>query len=113
MSTESRFRLAGYRTGGRHWLAMLVASTAGLAVALVHPIGYLVGGALVGLLAYDRRRAVLAGLGFGVLAWLAFALFLFANGTLDPYLATGQSLLVSIAIPVGASVLGSLVRWLA
>lgn len=111
-STETGFPPAAFRTGGLHWLAMLVASAVGLALALVHPVGYLVGGALVGLLAYDRSRALLAGLAFGVFAWLAFALLLFANGSLPQYLATGQALLVSVAIPVVGSLLGSLVRWL-
>lgn len=113
MSAGSPAVPAGYRTGGRHWLAMLVAVGVGLGLATVHPVGYLVGGALVGLLADDRARALLAGLGFGVLAWLAFAALLFANGTLGAYLATGQPLLVSVAVPVAGSVLGSLVRWLA
>ena len=112
MSAGSTWWVADHRTGGRHWLAMLVAVAVGIGTALVHPVGYLVGGALVGLLAYDRWRALLTGLGFGVLAWLAFASVLFANGTLGPYLATGRPLLVSVVIPVGASVLGSLVRWL-
>lgn len=104
--------LDSFRTGGRHWLAVLVAAALGLALATVHPVGFAVGGALVGVLAYNLKRALMAGLGFGLLSLAVFGAVLFANGALDPALATGQMVYVTAAIPLAASVLGSLARGL-
>jgi hypothetical protein len=70
------------------------------------------GGVLCGAVAANRRRALLAGLGFGVLVWVAFALSLAASGDFGAYLAMGQLTAVSAVIPLAAATLGALSRWL-
>ncbi|WP_440006563.1 hypothetical protein [Halomicrococcus sp. SG-WS-1] len=94
----------------RRWSAYAVAAFVGLTLATVHPLGFLVGGALVSLPTRNWRRGLLAGLAFGVLGWLAFAALLAASGSLGRYLDTGRLLAVSVAIPVLAGLVGGLAR---
>jgi hypothetical protein len=94
----------------RRAVAFAVAAVVGLALATLHPIGFLVGGALVSLPTANWRRGLLAGLSFGVLGWLAFAGLLAANGALERYLAMGRILALSVAIPVVAGLVGGLAR---
>lgn len=104
-------RLTAVRTDPRQRAAALaVGAVLGLALAQVHWIGFVVGGALVGLASRSLPRALAAGFGFGVLAWLAFAALLAAHGSLNGYLGTGQLLYVSVAIPLLGGTLGSLAR---
>ena len=51
----------------------------GLVAAALYWAGLFLGGALVGLAAETRKRALLAGAGFGVLVWVVFAVTLLAQ----------------------------------
>jgi len=81
-----------------------------LAVVWVHWLGFVLGGALVALVQPSLRRGLLAGLAFGVVAWLAFAGWLAFTGDLARYLGMGQVLAVSTAMPLLGALLGSLAR---
>lgn len=106
-------RLAALRSNPRtRWLGFALAALVGLALASVHWVGLVVGGALVGLFARDLLRAVAAGVAFGVVALVAFAVWLALSGALGVYLEMGQILAVSVAIPIVGGALGSLVRGL-
>lgn len=96
--------------GFAHWLALVVATVAGLALASVHWLGLVAGGALVGLVATTLKRAVLAGLGFGVFAVVAWLGLAVAGGAFAAVTATGQFVALTAAIGVVMPVLGSLVR---
>ncbi|WP_435178012.1 hypothetical protein [Halorussus sp. AFM4] len=103
--------LAEIRGDARARRAALVAgAVAGLAAARVHWYGLLLGGALVGLVSRDVKRGLLAGVGFGLLAWAVFAGLVASTGGLGAYLATGRLFYLSVGIPVGLAALGSLVR---
>lgn len=93
-----------------HWAGFLLAVVAGLVVASVHWVGLVVGGALVGLVASDLLRALLAGLGFGLLAVTLWAGSLWWVGSLGAVLAMGELALVSVAIGLLTPVVGSLIR---
>ena len=93
-----------------HWLWLVAACLAGFVLASVHWIGLVAGGALVGLVSTTLRRALLAGLGFGVLVLVAWAGLLVWHGSLDGVLATGMLAGLGAAIALVAPVLGSLVR---
>lgn len=90
--------------------ASLLGAGVGLALATVHWIGFVVGGALVALPAARLRTGVLAGLAFGLFGWLAFLATLADAGALGLYFETGQLLLVSTATALGGGLLGGLVR---
>ena len=92
------------------WAAVAAGVALGLAVACVHWLGVVLGGALVGLVSKTAARAVLAGLAFGLLSWAVFAALLAANGGAVEYAATGRLLYLSLGIPVGGALLGSLIR---
>ncbi|EMA51803.1 hypothetical protein [Halococcus thailandensis] len=111
MSATSRVRTAIDDERVR-WLAMVAAIVIGLAASAFHWAGLFVGGVLCGAVAADRRRALLAGFGFGVLVWLVFALSLAASGDFGAYLAMGQITVVSVVIPIATATLGALSRWL-
>lgn len=96
----------------RRWATMVAAIVIGLVASTFHWVGIFIGGALCGLAAATRKRALLAGLGFGVLVWIVFALSLGVGGDFGGYLAMGQIFLVSVAIPVVAATFAALVRWL-
>ena len=109
--TADRDPLARLRESPRyHWIGLVSACVLGLVAASVHWLGLVVGGALVGLVAASLRRAVLAGIGFGLLAVLAWATLLWTAGSLGPATAMGEFPLLAVGIAVGLSVLGSLVR---
>jgi hypothetical protein len=108
-----RARLYDAQTDPRERWALTVAATAvGLALATVHWGGLLVGGALVGFAQPTLRRALVAGLAFGVVVLLAMAVRFALAGTLDAYLEMGQLLAVSVAIPLVAGPLGATARGL-
>ena len=111
MSTTSRVRAAAADERVR-WLAMVAVIVIGLAASAFHWAGLFLGGVLCGAVAADRRRALLAGFGFGVLVWVIFALSLAASGDLGTYLAMGQITAVSAVIPIVTATLGALSRWL-
>lgn len=79
-----------------------------LALSAVHWLGLLVGGVAFGLLASSWPRALAGGLGFGLLAWAVFLVVLADAGRLAGYLGAGQLLYVSLAIPLGLGLIGSL-----
>lgn len=82
----------------------------GLAVAQLHPLGFLLGGALVGLAAPGLRRALAYGLAFGLVGVALFAATLLQAGALESYAATGELFYVGLAVPVVGGLVGSLVR---
>ncbi|PSP58936.1 hypothetical protein BRC73_07415 [Halobacteriales archaeon QH_7_66_37] len=98
------------RTPRYHWAGLLVACVVGLVLANVHWVGLVAGGALVGLVATTLRRALLAGLCFGVLALATWGAVLLWHGTLGGVLGTGLFAGLGAAIALAAPVLGSLVR---
>jgi hypothetical protein len=81
---------------------------AAFALSAVHWLGLLVGGVAVGLLAGSWPRALAGGAGFGLVAWLGFLAVLANAGRLDGYLASGQLLYVSLAIPLVLGTVGAL-----
>jgi len=107
----ARAWLAEVRTNRRErWFAVAGAAVVGLAAAQIHWYGFFLGGALVGLVSKDLARALVAGLAFGLVSWVAFAALVAANGAFWQYAATGQAFGLSVAIPVVAAGVGSLVR---
>lgn len=90
--------------------ATVAAAVIGLITVWFHWIGFVLGGALVALVQPSIRRGLLAGLGFGVLSWIAFAVWLATMGDLTLYLGMGQVVAVSAVIPPVGGLLGSLAR---
>lgn len=106
-------RWRAVRTDERwRWAAMVASIAVGLVAASVHWSGLFLGGSLVGLVSTTRKRALLSGLGFGVFVWVVFALMLFISGDVGRYLAMGQLLAVSVAIPIGTATFAASTRWL-
>lgn len=99
------------RTGdrGRRWLVTAGAVALGLVLATGHWMGLVLGGAFVGVLQRDLKRAVVAGLLFGLVALAAFVL-------VAPRLEAGELLALTPAVYVtvgaglGLPLLGSLTR---
>ncbi|WP_336037015.1 hypothetical protein [Halobacterium yunchengense] len=103
--------MAARRDGLAEWergFALAGVVLVGLALAAVHWLGLLVGGAGVGLLARSWPRALAGGAGFGALAWLAFVAVLADAGRLAGYLASGQLLALSAGMAVGLGLVGGL-----
>lgn len=95
---------------GIHWFAVILALLAGLGLASVHWLGLVAGGALVGVLAHSLRRALLAGLGFGVLVVFVWGLLFVSVGTFGKVVAMGELAGLGILIALVLPVFGSLVR---
>ncbi len=103
--------LAAVRTGtrGRRLLVTAGAVAFGLVLATGHWVGLLLGGAFVGVLQRDLKRAVVGGLLFGLVALGAFVL-------VAPRLEAGELLALTPAVYVtvgaglGLPLLGSLTR---
>lgn len=93
-------------------LVAVVAVVASLALASVHWLGLLVGGIAVGLLAGSWPRALVAGLGFGALAWLAFLATLWRADRLAAYWDGGLLLYASVGIPLALGLVGALAHGL-
>jgi hypothetical protein len=93
-----------------HWIAVLVSCLLGLILATVHWLGLVAGGALVGLVATTFKRAVLAGVGFGLLVLVVWAGLFVAGGAFGKVLAMGQITALGVAMGVVLPVLGSLLR---
>lgn len=94
----------------RRWTAVGVGAAVGLALAWVHWLGLVVGGALVALPTANPKRGALAGLGFGALVLVAFAGVLALRGALVPALGMGRITALTVAIPLVAGLLGGLTR---
>ncbi|EMA52645.1 MULTISPECIES: hypothetical protein [Halococcus] len=97
---------------GWRWATMVAAIGVGLVAAWFHWLGLFLGGALVGLASATRGRALLAGFGFGVLVVSIFVVTLFVGGDLTQYLAMGQIVAISLALPPVAAAFAALSRWL-
>lgn len=93
------------------WLALAVAAIVGLALAWLHWLGLLLGGALVGLVSRSVGRALLAGIGFGALVLAVFAVTL--GGSLGTAAAMTPASYLTVAAALGLPAFGSLVRGVA
>ncbi|MFW5938458.1 MAG: hypothetical protein ACOCSN_05895 [Halanaeroarchaeum sp.] len=102
----SDLRQNGWRRQGIAAAGALI----GLVLATVHWTGFLVGGALVALPQRTVPRGIVVGTGFGLVVWGTFLATLALEGTAGAYLGMGQVFYLSVAIPVLAAFLGSLVR---
>ena len=100
------------RDSRRRLLATGGALVVGVVLATVHWAGLLVGGALVGLSQPTLRRALAAGLGFGVVVLGVTAVRLALAGTLEEVLATWPVVGVGVAIALVAGPVGALARGL-
>lgn len=108
---ESRARLTAFRESpGKRRLLTLAGLVVGLAAALGHWLGFVVGGALVALPQVSLGRGLVAGLAFGVVGWLVFLATLGTAGVVDTYAQMTPVLAVSTATPVLGGLLGSLAR---
>jgi hypothetical protein len=96
--------------GPRRWGVALAGAVIGVTLATTHWLGFLVGGALVAVPQRTIPRGVVAGTGFGVVVWSVFLVTLALEGTAAAYVGMGQVFYLSVAIPVVAAFLGSLVR---
>jgi hypothetical protein len=97
----------------RRWVATALAGAIGLALASLHWTGLLLGGALVGWCWPTLGRGLLAGLAFGVLVLVAFALTHLAAGTLETALGMAPITYVTLVMPLVLGPLGGLSRGLA
>ena len=95
-----------------HWLALVGACLVGLIAASVTWVGIFIGGALVGLLTANLRRAVLASVGFGILLVVVWLALLGLAGTGGAALSMGQFSALPFVIALSLSFLGGLVRGL-
>jgi DNA-binding transcriptional LysR family regulator len=93
-----------------HWLGLAAACLVGLVASSFHWSGIVLGGALVGALSDTVKRAVLAGVGFGLLTILVWASLLSFSGNLGKVTAMNEIALLPVGITLGLSVLGSLFR---
>jgi hypothetical protein len=93
-----------------HWIALVVAIVVGLLLSTVHWLGLVVGGALVGLVAASLRRALLSGLGFGLLVVTVWTLLFVLSGALGHVTAMGEIAGLGVVIALVAPVFGSLAR---
>ena len=96
--------------GPRRWGVALAGGVIGVALATTHWLGFLLGGAFVAVPQRTIPRGVVAGTAFGVVVWGAFLVTLAFDGTAAAYVGMGQVFYLSVAIPVVAAFLGSLVR---
>ena len=94
----------------RGWIVTVVALVVGLGLAWIHWSGLIVGGALVSLPSDSAGRGILAGIGFGILAWVVFLVTLAVSGTLGTAITMGDPFYLSLGIAVGLGGLGGLVR---
>jgi len=100
------------RTARLRRTGTLVAVGAGLALASVHWLGLVAGGALVGLCQPSLRRALVGGFGFGAVVVLTFLARLTLAGHLGPALGGGPLLGVALVAPLVAGPFGAAVRGL-
>ncbi|MFB6103762.1 MAG: hypothetical protein ABEJ57_01570 [Halobacteriaceae archaeon] len=95
---------------GRRRIAVLAALALGIGVASMHWLGIVAAGALVGVFAPSPRRAILWGIGVGVIIVATFVLQAVAVGTADRLLGAGRPLVVAVVVGLVAAPLGALVR---
>lgn len=95
----------------RRWVTS-VSVLVGLALATLHPIGLLVGGALSALPQRRLGTGLLGGLGFGLVTLVAFGAALAVQGALATAVQTGEIFAVTVSSALLLPVLGSLTRGL-
>ncbi|WP_276271266.1 hypothetical protein [Haloarcula litorea] len=100
------------RSPRKRWAATLGAALVGLGLAGVHWLGLVAGGALVGCCWPSLRSALVAGLGFGVVAVLGFLVQMVLAGSLAGVLGMGVLTAVAVATPLVAGPFGALARGL-
>lgn len=106
-----RARLATVRDEPRYrYLVMALGGILGLALATVHWLGIVLGGAVVGLAATRFRYALGAGVVYGLVVGAAFAAWLALGGALGGALDTGAVFGIGVGIAVVGATLGSLAR---
>jgi apolipoprotein N-acyltransferase len=93
-----------------HWVGLALAVVVGLVVSTVHWLGLVLGGALVGLVAASLPRALLSGLGFGLVVLLVWWLTLVLSDGVGKVTATGELAGLGVVMALVAPVLGSLAR---
>lgn len=104
-------RLTDLRADDRQRTVVVAAGVVlGLGLGWLHWLGLVVGGALVALPARTVPRGLALGFGLGLLELALFAAALAANGALGPALSTGMVGGVTVALGLGAPLLGALVR---
>lgn len=116
----SRSRAEGLRSAiatvreDRRWraLALVAAVALGLAVALVHWVGFLLAGVLIAAVAASLREALAVAALAGGIASLAFLGHLARHGQMDVAMETGVILVAALALPVVLTLLGAAVRGL-
>ena len=104
--------LAPVRTGRYADLALFVAVALGVVAALLHPVGVVVGGFLVGAVAPTLRRAVSAGVSFGVVVLTAYAARLLLVDGFDALvsLPPGSTLTTVVAVAGGGALAALVLR---
>ena len=93
-----------------HAMALVVVLVVGLAAAWLHWLGLVLGGTLVGVVSKTLPRAILGGVGFGVVVLVVFAASL--GPAVGPVLEMAPVSYLVVAAALGLPVLGSLVRGL-
>ncbi|SDQ98804.1 hypothetical protein [Natronobacterium texcoconense] len=91
-----------------HAVAVAGAVIVGLVFSWLHWIGLVLGGALVGLVSPTLPRALLGGVGFGVIVLAVFALTL--GGSAVVVAGTTPIVYVALAAAIGLPLFGSLAR---
>lgn len=91
-----------------HGPAVAGAIVVGLVISWFHWLGLVLGGALVGLVSPTVRRALVGGLGFGVVVLIAFAVTLGESAVVVA--GTTPVVYVAVVAAIGLPLLGSLVR---
>jgi hypothetical protein len=104
--------LAAVRTGRYADLSLFVAVALGVLAALSHPVGVVVGGFLVGVVAPTLRRAGSAGVAFAVVVLTAYAARLLVVEGLPALLSLppGSTLATVVAVTAGGALAAVVVR---
>lgn len=111
MSNAVQSRLKHIREDGlSHWIALVACLVIGVLLASLHWIGLIAGGALVGLVTANIRRAIVAGVGFGLVVLIVWATRLAVAGSFGKVAAMGEIALLGVAIALVGAVFGSLAR---
>ena len=104
--------LARLRTGPRSELVTTLAVLAVLPLGVIHWVGLVFGGAVVGFLAPTSRRALVLGAYLGAFWAVGFVAWLWLSGVLGRAVATGELFGFSLVLAVLLPVCGSAVRGL-
>lgn len=97
-------------TPRRRRLVAVAAVLVGLALATVHWLGLVAGGALVALVARTPARGLVAGFGFGVVVLAVFLAGPLLAGRLGRTLGAGLPAVLAVVAPLALGTLGGLAR---